>query len=196
MTENLDVLLRDLDPSRTLDDADAKRDHFLQTLPLARWRVDEWHEYTTALAIMYRHCENVRWGCVPPLPVDPDADWFSAADLLCRIYGNDGVGIAFGMAKFGEEGGLAGIARAMAAQLIIPRTRDRIEGLVANYFYETPPEAVYEDIRDYIRQHHAFLPAAVTQANPASLYHEFRKLLCQHPHMLRGIGSMLGVLGQ
>ncbi len=185
MTTKLDRLLEQLDPDRTINETAARCDQALSSLYADAAPPQDWDEFKTWMARVFRHCENEVLRLTPPLAVDPNADWGRCADLLRQEYGPKGEFNAFQAARLGLEGGVHAVMKAVAKRMAEDYADNQTACCVGEFFSELSLEEKLAVPDEYIDKYGHLIPADMLEGRAARIRGNFLEVLKQHPRVIR-----------
>lgn len=111
--------------------------------------------------------------------------------LLEREYGANAHLHAFDIARSGAEGGLWGILQTLA-RLTQEQMFERLSlVVVTSYWQSTSAEQLVKDAHDYLKEYGHLMPGEMTEGSQAFLLGNFRKVLLEHPNLIRKLSHAL-----
>ena len=192
MSSKLDILLENIDPSRTLDQVSAKLDQAVNSFAMRRATISNWDEYEQYLAEFFRHLESVVLQIGTGMP--GDKDYYSARcfHLLNRAYGDSGYKAAFEMVRTGKEGGLYRILKKIGDLMTEEYAQNEISARVYDYWNSLTLDEMLAAPDEYISKYGHLLPSELIEGSAARIKANFPKVLEEHPkmiHRMRKIGK-------
>jgi hypothetical protein len=185
MTAALEQLLSRLHPRRTLDVVDRRTDEAVNTFASDAGVIDDWNAFRTCVSRFLIHLETHLLGVDSYPNVSADFAWGRCARFLVAAFGPNGDKTAFEMARTGNEGGLYAVLKALAHHVAEAYAGTEVAALVNRFVSElTVPEQL-EASRKYLEMFGHLLPSELTEASAARLHANFRKLLEEHPRLMR-----------
>jgi hypothetical protein len=185
MTTDLDRLLDELDPDRTIEEAFRRADEAINSFPMWRAQIDNWSEFTHYLAEFVVHVES-HILCLPrSVRGTFDFEWGRAAGILMKIYGQSGEKTAFELARTGNELGLYGVLKAVAMRIADDLSKNEIAARVNAFWQSHSPEEVLEASTEYLARYGHLLPSEMTERSAARIRANFLKALENHPKLVQ-----------
>ena len=105
--------------------------------------------------------------------------------LLEREYGKNARFRACDLARTGAEAGLLGVLKNLMKSTLEDLYERHSKSLVDEYWERTGTEQILQDGRDYIQAYARQLPAEMTEGSGAVILFNLRKVLMEHPAMIR-----------
>ena len=185
MKTDLERVLEDLDPERTIEDAFRRADEAINSFPMRGPRITDWNEFTACLAEFVVHVESCILRLRQPVRSAFDFEWGRAVRILTKIYGRSGEKAAFEIARTGNEGGLYGVFKAVAMRIADELSKDEITARVYSFWRSHSPEEVLEASREYLTQYGHLLPSEMAEGSAARIRGGFLKVLENHPKLVQ-----------
>jgi hypothetical protein len=181
MASKLSALLDAIDPSRTYDESASRVDQAINRFPMAHGSVNEWRAFQELMTAFFRHLQNGILRIAPAFAGDSEMDWDGCRRLLVAVYGRNGEKAAFEMARTGNEGGLYGVLKTVAARMAEDYAKAEVRSRVGCYWelLSAPEKLAATD--EYLRAWRHLLPWELTEGSAARLRMEFTKVLEEHP---------------
>jgi hypothetical protein len=185
MATKLDILLESIDPVRTFDQVSARVDQAVNAFAMQQSIIEDWDAYESFLAEFYRHIITVvlRMGGGPP--DGKEFYWDRCANLLNKAYGPAGYKAAFEMARTGKEGGLYGILKTLADQMVEEYAQNEISARIAHYWESLTLDEKLAAPDEYLKKYRHFLPGELTEGSAARIRANFPKVLEEHLKIIR-----------
>ncbi len=185
MTTDLDRLLEDLDPERTIEDVFRRADEAINSFPMRCAQITDWNEFTACMAEFVVHVESRILRLRQPVRSAFAFEWGRAVRILTKIYGRSGEKAAFDMARTGNEGGLYGVLKAVAMRIADDLSTNEIIARVNAFWQPHSPEEVLEASSEYLAKYGHLLPSEMTEASAARIRANFLKVLENHPKLVQ-----------
>jgi len=190
MATSLDRLLDRIHPKRTLDQVDARIDEAINTFDVRRGVIGRWEDFKDCLARFLIHLET-RVLCLRAYPeISPEFSWGRCARLLLDEYGMNGDKYAFEAARTGNEGGLYAVLKAVARRTAQEYARNEISALINTFVNGLTVEEQLAASQEYLDKFGHLLPSELTEGSAARLHANFRRLLEEHPNLMRRLGRI------
>ena len=185
MTTDLDRLLSQLDPERTIEPAFRRADEAVNSFSVGRAQITEWDGFRDCMARFVVHVESYVLRLRRPVRSAFDFEWGRAVAVLTKIYGRNGQKAAFEMARTGNEDGLYGVLKAVAMRLAEDLSKNEIVSLVHTFWQDHTPGEVLTASQEYLAKYGHLLPSELTEASAARLRANFLKVLENHPELVQ-----------
>ncbi len=147
--------------------------------------VTTWNRYRLALAEFYRHAESVLLSAkeLPPLNVE----WHAGRcwQLLRKELGDSAPQAGFEMARTGNEKGMLGLRQRIARQMAKECSQRLVDVSVGIYWSARSAEELVQDSDEYLEKYGHLLPPEMTEGGAHRIRFSFRKVLREHPAMMR-----------
>jgi len=192
MKTKLDRLLESIDPSRTLDQVSARVDEAFNSFRLKSGIIEDWEGFRIVLPEFYHHVERAILQIRGPFPGNHELDWGRCYRLLTKEFGTNGEKAAFEMVRTGTEGGLYGVLKSVARQMVRDYAGNEITARIAAFWESLSNDERFAVSQEYLDKYSDLLPTELTSGSAARVRASFPKLLEEHPSTLkrlRGIGS-------
>jgi len=185
MRTDLDRLLQELDPERTIETAFRRADEAINSFPMRDAQITKWNEFRCCIVEFIEHVEShvlhLRW----PVRSAVDFEWGRATRLLVHIYGRGGEKAAFEMARTGNEGGLYGVLKATAMRIAEDLSQAEIAGRVSVFWQTHSAEQVLDAAQQYLTRYGHLLPSEMTEGSAGRIRANFLKVLEEHPKLVQ-----------
>lgn len=185
MPDLLSRVLAEIDPRRTFDEVARCMDRVMETRPRLPSVVRDWQEFCMIIVDVYMHLEGATFK--PPRLLRSGVflqDMGRCSDAMDKIFGRDGMRVAFGMASRGVGGGLRAVLNTMAKGMAEMEAERRIADTVERIWFSLPFQGKVLVIRQYLQQFgHLLAPDVIERI--ASDIHGFPKVLCHHPRIIQ-----------
>jgi len=185
MKTDLERVLEDLDPERTIEDAFRRADEAINSFPMRCAQITDWNEFTACMAEFVVHVESRILRLRQPVRSAFAFEWGRAVRILTKIYGRSGEKAAFDMARTGNEGGLYGVLKAVAMRIADDLSTNEIIARVNAFWQPHSPEEVLEASSEYLAKYGHLLPSEMTEASAARIRANFLKVLENHPKLVQ-----------
>ena len=185
MKTDLDRLLEDIDPERTIEPAFRRADAAINSFPMRSARITDWHEFTSCIVAFITHVEFHILCLRQPVRSAFDFDWGRACRLLVHVYGRNGEKAAFEMARTGNEGGLYRVLKAVAMQIAEDLSKNEIAARVSAFWQSHSPAEVLEASRQYLARYGHLLPSEMTEDSAGRIRANFLRVLENHPKLVQ-----------
>ena len=187
MDTQLERLLDSIDPQRTADGLQQRADRVFNAFTLSSARARSGSEVRDILVRFWR---KMRAGVLDIdeayLPRDDQHDWDRCQEILRRIYKRpDGWKAAAEFATTGIDGGLYGVLKRFANQLVLDRVREVVSQGVQSLWWRIPFERRLSIIAEYLKVYRRVLPPQLRDRGAADLHESFPKILTEHPFTIR-----------
>jgi len=185
VASRLAVLLRGIEP--VPDQVDRCIDQAFNTFPMPAPMITQMDDFVRCMAQFYCHIESGIMGIRGGRPCHPSMDSSMCFERLRKKYGDSALQATFEMARTGNEGGLLGVLKTVAALLSREHSDNRIGLAVSCYWNNCKPRDLLADGTEYKREYGHLLPSELTEASAGRLYANFAKVLKEHPYLMRQI---------
>jgi hypothetical protein len=183
----LDELLKNIDPSKTIDHFNSIVDKALNSYEYPKSPIKDYDLLMKVLSDFYWYVERKCWGL--GTEPDPGDDWKRGfcRQLLEREYGRNFQITVMEMAKSGVGGGLYEIFRKIGEAVAQNWINKKIEMEVGKYHNEifTSYEVFKGAVKEYADKYGHLLPKGLTENDNADLLIEFIDVLKKHPYMIK-----------
>ena len=185
LATRLELLLRSIDPARTLDQVSARQDQALNSFRINIALIDRWPVFQQCLARFYRHvlATTLRARRPGSLPLAPC--WGKCVQVLQKAYGSNGEKAAFEMARTGAEGGLYAVLRTIAGRVAEESAHNEIAARVQCFWNGLSVNEQLEVASQYVKRYGHLLPSELTEGSAARIRASFCSVLEKHPAMIR-----------
>jgi len=190
MKTKLDRLLESIDPASTLDQVSVRVDDALNSFRVKSGIIKDWQGFRTILTDFYRHVENAILRIQPSFLPGPDFDWGRCCKLLIKEYGPNGEKAAFEIIRTGAEGGLYGVLRAIARQMIDEYAGNEIAARIGIFWEALSTDEKLAVCQEYLDKYGHLLPYEVTSGSSARVWANFLKVLEEHPGIVKRLRSI------
>ena len=185
MNRKLAQLLERLEPARTVDACQRRADEALRTFSAGVSSITDAEEFRRCIVRFGLHCD-ANLLCSSGMPeVDLDYAWGHYAKTLVKAYGRNGEKAAFEYARTGLEGGLYGVLMRFAGQKAKEYSENEIAARVGSFWNELSPDEAFPVMNEYLAAYGHLLSPELTERGAVRLKANFRRVLQEHPHMLR-----------
>lgn len=185
MTTDLDRLLYQLDPERTIEPTFRRADEAVNSFATESAQITEWDKFRDCMARFVVHVESHVLRLRRPVRSTFDFEWGRAVAVLTKIYNRNGEKAAFEMARTGNEGGLYGILKAVAMRLAEDMSKNEIASRVRTFWKDHTPSEVLAASQEYLAKYGHLLPSELTEDSAARLRANFLKVLENHPELVQ-----------
>jgi hypothetical protein len=190
MKTKLDRLLDSIDPASTLDQVSARVDDALNSFRVKSGIIKDWQGFRTTLTDFYRHVENPILRIQPSFLHDPDFGWGRCCKLLIKEYGANGEKAAFEIVRTGAEGGLYGVLKAIARQMIDEYAGNEVAARIGNFWEALSMEEKLAVSQEYLDKYGHLLPLELTSGSAARVRANFLKVLEEHSRIVKRLRSI------
>lgn len=182
MTTRLERLIQNI--TDVPDRIDRYRDEALNSFPPPPAVVPDWDAYRVLLARFYCHIECRTLGIASRHP-DMQFDLSRCWNLLKKKFGESAPQTAFEIVRTGAEGGVLQLLRTVA-DLYAGECAERQIGMAVDlYWSNRAAEDLLADAREYVANYSHILPGEITEGSATRIHANFRKVLKQHPFVVR-----------
>jgi len=185
MATDLERLLQQLDPDRTIEATYRRADEAINSFPLRQARITQWNEFRGCLVEFIGHVESSILRMERPVRGMFDFRWDRATGILIKIYGRNGEKAAFELARTGNEGGLYGVLKAVAMRVADDMSQTEIAARVGAFWDTHSPQEVLQASREYLAKYGHLLPSELTESSAARVQANFLKVLENHPKLVQ-----------
>jgi hypothetical protein len=185
MKTDLDRLLEDLDPERTIEPAFRRADAAINSFPMRCAQITDWNEFTSCILAFIAHVESHILCLRQPVRSTFDFDWGRATRILAHVYDRNGEKAAFEMARTGNEGGLYRVLKAVAMQIAEDLSENEIAARVSAFWQSHSPAEVLEASRQYLNRYGHLLPSEMTEGSAGRIRANFLRVLEKHPKLVQ-----------
>lgn len=167
------------------DKVDRCADTAANSFPLHQAVLSTREEYTSFMGRYYAHVEFVILGRPGNAECDEQFSFNQCLVLLQKEYGHSALQAPFELASSGTEGGLLKVLDTVR-RLISRRYADNWIGLaVSLYWNRRSPASLVGDSLEYVLRYGHLWPSDLAEGSAARIRGNFRKVLLQHPYMMR-----------
>jgi len=181
----LDKLIESIDPAITLDRISAFVDKAINSFPEKRGAVTQWEKFKEFLARFHCHIDNVVIQYDIPREFHYGFDWSRCYHLLEAEYGKNGYKRAFDMSRTGLEGGLYGVLKAVANQMIHFYAGNETSVKISHFLNPLSVDERFEIMDEYLDKYGHLLPSELTEGYAGRIKVNFFQVLKQHPHLVK-----------
>jgi len=160
-------------------------DQGFNTAPAIPALIEDWEAYRQWLAVFYCHIECALLGIRAGRPPDIDMDVHRCCLRLNRRLGESALKAGFEIARTGNEGGMQKLLRQIAVGMAQEWVEKQIALSVTMYWAGSSAEELLRDCDSYLGGYGHLLPSELTEGSAARIRVDFRKVLRQHPWMMR-----------
>jgi hypothetical protein len=190
MKTKLDRLLDSIDPASTLDQVSARVDDALNSFRVKLGIIKDWQGFRTILTDFYRHVENAILRIQPSFLHAPGFGWERCCKLLIKEYGANGEKAAFEIVRTGAEGGLYGVLKAIARQMIDEYAGNEVAARIGNFWEALSMEEKLAVSQEYLDKYGHLLPLELTSGSAARVRANFLKVLEEHSRIVKRLRSI------
>lgn len=189
METRLERLLANLVPipyriDRLLDSA-------LNTAPFYPPIITDWEEYRKVLAAFLCHVECTILD-IPVQEADTDFYFKRCRGLLKKKYGDSAQQAPFEAVRTGNEGGLRGVLQEVAELYSTDYAENLVGVTVESYIANRDPASLQADADEYISLYDRIIPGEISEGRVGRIHFNFRKVLKQHPFIIRDLRRASG----
>jgi hypothetical protein len=184
MKTKLDVLLDQIDPSRTLEDVGSRVNNAVNQFSLNSGAITDYNRFEQFLSNFVRHIENKVLRIPGAIPSSP-FDWAKCSNILKKEYGINGHKTAFEMARSGIRGGLYEVLKKIATHLANDYAQKEISARVSHFWNALSMQDQFAVIEEYAQKYGRLLPPDFTEGSAVLLKMNFTKVLGEHPRMVQ-----------
>ena len=185
MKTDLERLLRELDPERTIEPAFRRADEAINSFPMQWAQIAEWDRFRDCMVRFVALVESYVLRLRRPVRSPIDFEWDRATAILVKIYGRNGEKAAFEMARTGNEGGLYGVLKAVAMRLAEDISKNEIASRVSAFWQNHTPAEVLSASQEYLDKYGHLLASELTEGSAGRLRANFLKVLENHPEFIQ-----------
>jgi hypothetical protein len=185
MTTDLERLLEDLDPERTVESAFRRADEAINSFAMQRAQITDWNAFAACMAKFVVHVESQILRLPRPVRSSFDFEWGRAAAILKKVYGGSGEKAAFEMVRTGNEGGLYSVLKAVAMRIADELSKNEITARVDAFWKSHTPTEILAASTEYLDRYGHLLPSEMTEASAGRLRSGFFKVLQNHPKLVQ-----------
>jgi len=185
MSTDLERLLRELDPDRTIEPTFRRADEAVNSFRVDRAQIIEWNRFRDCMVRFVAHVEFHVLRLRRPVRSPIDFEWDRATAILVKIYGHNGEKAAFEMARTGNEGGLYGVLKAVAMRLAEDISKNEIASRVSAFWQNHTPAEVLAASQEYLNKYGHLLSSELTEGSAGRLRANFLKVLENHPEFIQ-----------
>jgi len=183
----LERLLDGIDPQRTADGLQQRADRVFNAFTLPSARAQSGSEMRDILVRFWRKMRagvlDIDEAC---LPRDDQHDWDRCQEILRRIYRQpDGWRVAAELSATAVDGGLYGVLKRVANQIVLDRVRELVSQGVHSLWWRVPFETRLSIIAEYLKAYRMVLPPQLRDRDAAELHESFPKILMEHPFTVK-----------
>lgn len=193
MPTDLDTLLAQIAPAKTIDVVASRVDQALNTFTIDQAKITDWGEYQTVLSKFFRHAENHVLNMGSFQSPDLEFEWERCCQILNKAFGESGDKAAFEMVRTGVEGGLRNVLQHLAKQMVNQYSGREIAARITQFWNNLSFDQQFAVMDEYLTKYGHLLPEELTEGSAARLKANFVQVLNLHPHLtkrLRDTGSM------
>jgi len=185
MATKLDLLLKDIDPSKTIQPVFRELDNCLNTLKLDKMTVNTEEEFRSCI-VKFR-CQADNWQCKGNRKFK-EYVYFLSSKHLKEEYGPEGERVAYEMAEKGINGGLYAVIKAIGKRW----ADDRAKGTISNKVYEFWKSLTVKEkiatVEEYRQKYGHLIPARFKGCSSSYFFlMYFLEILEEHPAVIQRI---------
>ena len=184
MKTKLDVLLDQIDPSRTLEVVGSRVNNAVNQFSVTAGAITDYNRFEQFLSNFVRHIEN-KVLRIPGAIRSSSYDWAKCSNILRKEYGIDGHITAFEMSRSGIRGGLYEVLKKIAAHLANDYAQNEISARVSHFWNALSMQEKFSVIDEYAQKYGRLLPPDFTEGSAVLLKMNFTKVLAEHPRMIQ-----------
>lgn len=184
MVTKLDVLLEQIDPSRTLEDVGSRVNNAVNQFSVNSGAITDYNRFEQFLSNFVRHIENEVLGIPGAIPPS-SYDWAKCINILQKEYGINGLKTAFEMARSGILGGLYEVLKKIAAHLANDYAQNEISTRVSHFWNALSMQDQFGVMDEYAQKYGRLLPPDFIEGSAVLLKMNFTKVLEEHPRMVQ-----------
>ncbi|MBW1744312.1 MAG: hypothetical protein JRJ47_12930 [Deltaproteobacteria bacterium] len=103
---------------------------------------------------------------------------------MLKIYGFNGEKAAMEIARTGKEGGIYGILKRIAKQMIEKYAGNEIRAKISHYWHPLSTDEQLDATDEYLEKYGHLFPSELTEGTAVRIKAGFVKVLEQHPHLI------------
>ena len=184
MKTKLEVLLNQIDPSRTVEVVGSRVNNAVNQFSVTAGAITDYNRFEQFLSNFVRHIENVVLKIPGAIP-SSTYDWTKCSNILRKEYGINGHKTAFEMARSGIRGGLYEVLRKIAAHLANDYAQNEISARVSHFWNALSMQDQFAIMDEYRQKYGHLLPPDFTEGSAVLLKMNFTKVLGEHPRMIQ-----------
>lgn len=161
-----------------------KCDEAINSFPPPPALIQDWEQYRTFLAQFHCHVENHVLG-IPARPPDLRMNCSLCWKLLERKFKDSTPQTCFEIVRTGVEGGVPHILRTIAELFAQEYADNLISITVDAYCSNRSAQELLSDASEYVAAYRQVMPSEITEGSAARIPANFRKVLKQHPSVVR-----------
>ena len=184
MASNLDQLLANIHPTRTVQQTAQRADNALNTFAPPTAQITDWNKFRRLMAAFFGHVEASLLRLRSTPQANDDLAWGRATAVLVQAYGASGEKAAFEMARTGNEGGLYAVLKKVARTMAEQYTDREISARVNRFWTDLSAAERLEVAEEYLSQYGPLLPSELTEASAARVWANMPGVLTKHPHLV------------
>ena len=181
----LTSFLRQIDPSRTIDDIEKRANRAINSFDPDRGAASNIDKFQDCLCRFYVHLEHTLLGIRGNINRNTEMTRAHVCGELSELYGPSGHAIAFNIANTGVEEGLYGILKQLAMRVARKEIKNRIGVLVTEFLDQLSPGNMVRAEAEYLEKYGHLLPADALLADGSISVAGFREILMNHPYLLK-----------
>ena len=185
MKTRLDVLLEQIDPTRTIDEVAARVDSALNSFHVSQGRITKWDEFRDVLTSFFRHAENTILLIPNFKSSSSEIDWGRCCRLLMKEYGANGDKAAFEIVRTGTEGGFYGLQKRVARRMTTEYAGNEISARIHHFWNSLIMEEQFSVMDEYLIKFGHLLPSELTEPTADRIKVNFVKVLKEHPQLVK-----------
>lgn len=187
MKKRVEDLLKDIDPSKTIDQVEDRVNAALITLRVEKAVIDDWDRFKMFLSECCHLFERRILNLPSQGTFDQDMYWTHCINLLNAEYGSSGPRTAFEKSRTGVEGGLYSVLKAMARRMADEYAAREIAARVGIFLAGLSADEELQACNSYIEEYGHLLPSELTEGSAARIKSNFARVLEAHPGLIRRI---------
>jgi hypothetical protein len=185
MTTRLEILLSQIDPARTMDEANRRIDEALNSFQRPMGTLTKWEDFRKCILRFHQHAEGKILGLVRPFSGDDKFDWGRCIGTLMKAFGKNGEKTAMQLVCTNVEGGLYRVLCEAGRALAEDYAENWVAGLVWNYWNSLSLAEKLAAPDEYITRFRHVLPSDLIEGNAGRIRAEFPRVLIEHPKLIQ-----------
>lgn len=185
MSTRLEIVLAQIDPARTMDEANRRIDEALNSFQRPMGTLTKWEDFRKCILRFHQHAEGRILGLSQPFSGDDDFDWGRCIGTLMKAFGKNGEKAAMELARTGVQAGTYHVLREIGKAMAENYAENWIAGLVWNYWNSLSLAEKLAAPDEYVRRFRDVLPSEFTEGNAGRIRANFPGVLIEHPRLVQ-----------
>jgi len=191
MATRLEELIQCIDPSRTIERVSAAVDQAFNSFRYEN-SIKTFEDYEEFMAGFVKHVEQIVLKYKMDHPLDQEFYWSRYVNLVSSGYESKAWKWNYEKVITGKDGGLYGILKEVASQILKDRSGKEISGRVYIYWNSLDTQEKLEAVDEFLWKFGHTIPSTFTEGSAPVLKAYFPRFLEQYPQYLLEIRRSVG----